>query len=76
MADLVIREGLVISDDELIWSYARSGGPGGQNVNKVNSKAVLKWDPREGFLPPSAWIRFRAIANRFMTSDEIGRAHV
>ena len=32
-----------IPDEELIFSYARSSGPGGQNVNKVNSKAVLKW---------------------------------
>lgn len=26
------------------FSFARSGGPGGQNVNKVNSKAILHWD--------------------------------
>jgi ribosome-associated protein len=32
-----------IPDEELEWSYARSGGPGGQNVNKVASKAVLRW---------------------------------
>lgn len=31
-------------DEDLTWSYARSGGPGGQNVNKVASKAVLSWD--------------------------------
>ena len=30
--------------DEFEWSFARSGGPGGQNVNKVASKAVLRWD--------------------------------
>ena len=29
---------------ELQFTFARSGGPGGQNVNKVNSKAVLHWD--------------------------------
>ena len=23
------------------WTFARSSGPGGQNVNKVNSKALL-----------------------------------
>jgi ribosome-associated protein len=39
-----INENLAIPDDELRWSYARSGGPGGQNVNKVSSKAVLRWD--------------------------------
>lgn len=40
---------LVISDDvriplsEFDISFSRSGGPGGQNVNKVNSKAELRW---------------------------------
>ena len=29
---------------ELQISFARSGGPGGQNVNKVNTKAVLHWN--------------------------------
>src|SRR5262249_20644657 len=27
------------------FTFARSSGPGGQNVNKVNSKAVLRWSP-------------------------------
>ena len=30
---------------ELTFTYARSSGAGGQNVNKVNSKAILRWDP-------------------------------
>ena len=29
---------------ELVFSVARSSGPGGQNVNKVNSKVILKLD--------------------------------
>ena len=29
---------------ELSFSYSRSGGPGGQNVNKVNTKATLQWN--------------------------------
>lgn len=29
---------------ELTFTSSRSGGPGGQNVNKVNSKVTLKWD--------------------------------
>jgi ribosome-associated protein len=31
---------------ELAFSYARSGGAGGQNVNKVSSKAILRWPVR------------------------------
>ena len=30
--------------NELRFSASRSGGPGGQNVNKVNSKVTLKFD--------------------------------
>jgi ribosome-associated protein len=33
-----------IPQDELEFTYARSSGSGGQNVNKVNSKAVLRWN--------------------------------
>lgn len=32
-----------IPDSELVFNFVRSSGPGGQNVNKVNSKAVLRW---------------------------------
>jgi ribosome-associated protein len=39
-----ITDTLQLEDGELTWSFARAGGPGGQNVNKVASKAVLRWD--------------------------------
>ena len=42
--DLVVTSRLVVPALELRFSFARSGGPGGQNVNKVNSKAVLRWN--------------------------------
>jgi ribosome-associated protein len=41
---LIINDRLRIPDQEFRWSFVRSGGPGGQNVNKVASKAVLRWD--------------------------------
>lgn len=38
---------------EIGLSYATSSGPGGQNVNKVASKAVLRWNPgRSAALSP------------------------
>ena len=40
---LPINDALTIPEGELSFSYARSGGPGGQNVNKVSTKAVLRW---------------------------------
>src|SRR4051794_20289558 len=44
---LPINDTLTISEGELSFTYARSGGPGGQNVNKVSSKAVLRWNLAE-----------------------------
>lgn len=38
-----LEGGIVIPDEEIEWTFARSGGPGGQNVNKVASKAQLRW---------------------------------
>jgi ribosome-associated protein len=45
---LEINAHLCIPHDEFEWDYARSGGPGGQNVNKVASKAVLPTSRRRG----------------------------
>lgn len=33
-----------IASSEISLSYARSGGPGGQHVNKTSSKVVLRWN--------------------------------
>ncbi len=40
---LIVNAKIQIPWAEFRISYARSSGPGGQNVNKVNSKAVLDW---------------------------------
>jgi ribosome-associated protein len=41
---LHINSELAILLSEISFTYARSSGPGGQNVNKVNSKAILRWN--------------------------------
>jgi ribosome-associated protein len=43
---LFISPRIQIPDDELRFSFVRSSGPGGQNVNKLNTKAVLHWSAR------------------------------
>lgn len=37
----------LIPDSELVIDFARSGGPGGQNVNKVESKVIVRWNVEE-----------------------------
>ena len=36
--------------NEVVFTTSRSSGPGGQNVNKVNSKVILHWDVRNSNL--------------------------
>ncbi len=38
-----VEPGIRIADRELRFEYVRSSGPGGQNVNKTATKAVLRW---------------------------------
>ncbi len=68
-----VANGLTIPDDELHFSFARSGGPGGQNVNKVSSKAILHWDlSANATLPPEVRERLaRHHKNRLTTEGQL-----
>jgi ribosome-associated protein len=56
---IVITDKIQVPRDELKLQYVRSGGPGGQNVNKVATKAVLHWDvTRSPSLPAGVKARF------------------
>jgi len=50
---LIVTSTIQIPDVELRFSYARSSGPGGQNVNKVASKAILHWSTTSENIPPA-----------------------
>jgi ribosome-associated protein len=41
---LPLMEGLEIPSDELAFTTSRSRGPGGQNVNKVETRVTLQFD--------------------------------
>jgi ribosome-associated protein len=45
--DLRIDARLVIPADELHEAASRSGGPGGQHVNKSRTRVTLRWNVRE-----------------------------
>jgi ribosome-associated protein len=39
-----ITNGIVLSEDALVFKVSRSSGPGGQNVNKVNTRTTVLFD--------------------------------
>jgi len=55
---------------EFDFSFSRSGGPGGQNVNKVNSKVTLRWSvTKSPTLPADVRERFVQRYRRRITND-------
>ena len=61
MEDLAITQDLCIPARELSWTAVRSGGPGGQNVNKVATKVWLRWDLASSSALPE-WARQRLLS--------------
>ena len=62
---------LQIPMSEFVFTFVRSGGPGGQNVNKVSSKAVLRWAfGGSASIPDDVRGRLRGLWPSQMTSKE------
>jgi ribosome-associated protein len=66
-----IRAGkLLIPDDDLSVAFVRSGGPGGQNVNKVSSAVQLRFDLQgSAVLSETVKQRLRRLAGRRLTDE-------
>ena len=45
--DLKITKTLVIPSNEIKWRFSRSSGPGGQNVNKIESRVEIIFNLEE-----------------------------
>lgn len=62
---LVVNRRIRIPSSEFRFTFARSAGPGGQNVNKVNTKVTLHWPVESSpSLPEDVRERFRSKYSR------------
>ena len=65
-----ITSTLSIPDEELIFTFVRSSGPGGQNVNKVATAAQMRFDTRNSpSLTNEVKARLAKLAGSRMTQD-------
>lgn len=66
---IVITPDLSIDRDELVFTFVRASGPGGQNVNKVSSAVELRFDAASSpSLDAATVARLRRIAGRRITA--------
>ena len=68
---LRINPQISIPRSEIRFTFVRSSGPGGQNVNKVASKAVLRWLPSQSSALPEA-VRARFVSQNARRINDRG----
>lgn len=65
-----IAPGLRVPDGAVEFIYSRSGGPGGQNVNKVSTRCQLRIAVGAVPIHPEAQQRLRELASRYLTGGD------
>ena len=69
---LQITPTIAISEDELEEKFIRSPGPGGQNVNKVETGVQLRFDAaRSPAISKTVFRRLKELAGSRMTSEGV-----
>lgn len=68
MADLTINS-ITIPEHELVFKAIRAQGSGGQNVNKVSTAVVLRFDVSQSSLPPFYKERILSQKDHHLTAD-------
>lgn len=71
--DLQLSHGVTVPSTAIAWRFDRSGGPGGQNVNKTATQATLTvtFDDLAEHLPAPAMRKLRELASPAVAEDRV-----